>query len=73
MVCAGIAVDLIFAGFGWIPQGERPEPAIAHEWNYTTWLNIIVLIVDGVLVYLHFRNRGGGEPAHGDADETHSH
>lgn len=77
MVVAGIAVDLLFAGAGLIPEGARPEPAMSHasfEWNYTTWLNFIAIAVGAVLVYLHFRNRGGGEDAPGHEEkEAHAH
>ncbi|MEP6822698.1 MAG: hypothetical protein ABI946_10155 [Chthoniobacterales bacterium] len=79
MVSAGIVVDLVFAGFGLIPEGKRPEPAMSHasfEWNYTTWLNIVALIiVGGILIYLHFRKQGdGGQHAHGhDEHSAHAH
>lgn len=73
MVGAGIIVDLLFAAFGLIPE-QRGEPAMSHasfEWNYTTWLNILAIIAGGFLVYLHFRNRGGGGE-HEHAHEGHA-
>src|SRR5205823_5372334 len=48
MVAAGVIVDLIFAGAGLIPQGERPVSPIEHAtftWNYTTWLDLIAISV----------------------------
>lgn len=73
MVGAGIIVDLLFAAFGLIPQGARPEPAMSHasfEWNYTTWLNIVAIIIAGLLFYLHFRKQRGGRE---HANEQHAH
>ena len=59
MVAAGVIVDLIFAAAGLIPTGARPASAIEHAtitWNYTTWLDIVAIIVSGSLFYLHFAN-----------------
>jgi uncharacterized membrane protein YraQ (UPF0718 family) len=67
MVIAGITVDLIFSAFGLIPQGPRPESAIAHAmitWNYTSWLDLIALVVGGCLVFLYLRNRNSSEMHH---------
>lgn len=33
----------------------------SFQWNYTTWLNLIAILVGGVLIYLHFRNQRGGD------------
>jgi uncharacterized membrane protein YraQ (UPF0718 family) len=60
MVIAGIIVDLIFSALGLIPQGPRPESAIAHAmitWNYTSWLDLAALVVGGCLVFLYLRDR----------------
>ena len=59
MVAAGVIVDLIFAAAGLIPTGARPASAIEHAtitWNYTTWLDIVAIIVSGLLFYLRFAN-----------------
>jgi uncharacterized protein len=67
MVLAGIIVDLIFSGLGWIPSGERPPSAIEHAhviWNYTTWLDIIAAVFAGWLLFLHFQSRPR-QQAHG--------
>ncbi|MFN2542393.1 MAG: permease [Chthoniobacterales bacterium] len=48
MVGAGVIVDLVFAGAGWIPQGTRPPSTLEHAmivWNYTTWLDLIAIAV----------------------------
>ncbi len=68
MVGAGIIVDLVFKAFDLVPKENNAQPAMAmasFEWNYTTWLNIIAIVAGGALLYLHFRNRDGGEHAHG--------
>jgi uncharacterized protein len=67
IVIAGIVVDLIFSSAGLIPAGPPPESAMSHEmipWNYTTWLDLIALIVGGVLVILHLRHRSSAEMRH---------
>jgi uncharacterized membrane protein YraQ (UPF0718 family) len=49
MVSAGIIVDLLFSGFGLIPNAH-PAHAIAHatfEWNYTTWLDLAAIALCG--------------------------
>lgn len=58
MSVSGLVVDLLFRAVG-IPAPGRPVE-IAHasfEWNYTTWLNAIALVVAAV-VYRLYRNRG---------------
>ena len=67
MVLAGIIVDLVFTALGLIPQGPRPPSAIEHGhivWNYTSWLDLIALILAGWLLILHFRSRGERNHAH---------
>ena len=57
MSVSGLVVDLLFRAVG-IPAPGRPAE-IAHasfEWNYTTWLNGIALIVAAVVYWL-YRNR----------------
>ncbi|MDQ6912258.1 MAG: permease [Verrucomicrobiota bacterium] len=75
MVGAGIIVDLLFKVLGLIPPENNAQPAMAmasFEWNYTTWLNFVAIIAGGVLLYLHFRNRGGGEHAHPHGGEAYA-
>lgn len=62
MVGAGIIVDLLFTALGITGESTRPEPAMSHasfQWNYTTWLDIIAILIGGFFVYLHFRKSGG--------------
>ncbi|MDQ6875573.1 MAG: permease [Actinomycetota bacterium] len=67
MSTAGLAVDLLFRAVG-IQFPARPAQIAPtrFEWNYTTVLNIVFLVVAGV-VYWTYRNRerlgGGGQYA----------
>jgi uncharacterized membrane protein YraQ (UPF0718 family)/YHS domain-containing protein len=53
MSFAGLAVHGIFQAFGAIPT-ERPEAVVPDrfQWNYTTYLNIVFLVVFAVLWWL---------------------
>jgi uncharacterized membrane protein YraQ (UPF0718 family) len=72
MVLAGLGVELLFEAIG-IEPSERNAKVTEAEvtWNYTTYLNIVFLVLAAVLVWRYFR-RGGGlamlkmmnEPAH---------
>lgn len=57
MSAAGLAVDYLFLATG-IPTPEPPAQIVPmrFEWNYTTFLNIVFLIL-GIAVYLVYRNR----------------
>jgi hypothetical protein len=63
MAAAGLVVEGVFAALDLIPKSRPTE--IVHtgfEWNYTTVLNLVFLVVFAVLYYL-YRNRerlGGG-------------
>jgi uncharacterized protein len=82
MATAGYAIELIFGGLGLIPAGRHAKVADAPvQWNYTTVLNIIFLILAAALCYRFVRTGGipmlkmmGGppEPA-GDSHEHHQH
>ncbi len=64
MVVAGILVDLLFSAFGLVKNQSGGVAAMSHIgffWNYTTWLNIIAIIVGGAFVFFHFRNRKNDE------------
>jgi uncharacterized membrane protein YraQ (UPF0718 family) len=70
MVGAGYLVELIFGVTGLIP-GQRSATVMQEgiSWNYTTWLNIIFLILAAVLVVRFVRTGGiamlgmmGGSP-----------
>jgi uncharacterized membrane protein YraQ (UPF0718 family)/YHS domain-containing protein len=65
MAVAGLAVEGLFHALGLVPDpphhGHVEHAAIS--WNYTSWLNIVFLIVFGYLYWLH-RNKarfGGGQ------------
>jgi uncharacterized protein len=79
MIAAGYLVELIFGATNLIPS-QRSATVMQAEisWNYTTWLNIIFLIIAIVLVIRFVVTNGipmlrmmGGSP---DAEhEHHSH
>jgi uncharacterized protein len=78
MVGAGYLVELIFGGIGLIPA-ERSATVMNEgiSWNYTTWLNIVFLVLAAVLVYRFMRTGGlpmlrtmGGAP---DTEHRHEH
>jgi uncharacterized membrane protein YraQ (UPF0718 family)/YHS domain-containing protein len=64
MSAAGLATELIFQAAGLVPTVRPVTVAPAHfSWNYTTYLNLIFLVIFGVLYWL-YRNRerlGGGD------------
>jgi uncharacterized membrane protein YraQ (UPF0718 family)/YHS domain-containing protein len=63
MVIAGLATELIFRAFGAVPTNHAVGVQPAHfHWNYTTFLNLVFLVVAGAVWWLA-RNRarfGGG-------------
>ena len=83
MVAAGYLVELLFCGLGLVP-GARDAHVMAEDvsWNYTTWLNIVLLVVAAVLVWRFYRTGGramlsmmGGGPddmAHHDHHDHHA-
>ena len=59
MVAAGYLVELIFGAAGLVP--EKRHAMVMEEritWNYTTWLNIVFLVLTGVLL-VRFARTGG--------------
>jgi uncharacterized membrane protein YraQ (UPF0718 family) len=53
MVLAGFAIELIFGPLGLIPSGPR-NASVGQSgitWNYTTWLNIVFLLVAAVFLW----------------------
>jgi hypothetical protein len=83
MALAGYAVELIFGGLGLIPSPSTAKiPDQGISWDYTTWLNIIFLILAAALIIRFTRTGGpamlrmmGGQPASADpdADNPHAH
>jgi len=78
MVLAGYLVELLFGAANLVPKTRNATVMHAGiSWNYTTWLNIIFLVVAAALV-VRFVNTGGmpmlrmmgGSP---DAAEEHEH
>jgi uncharacterized membrane protein YraQ (UPF0718 family) len=78
MALAGYLVELLFGGLGLIPNGRQAKVVEASvQWNYTTVLNIVFLILAAGLIYRFVRSGGmpmlkmmGGSP---DAEHEHSH
>ncbi|MFI6488717.1 permease [Streptomyces sp. NPDC050564] len=79
IVLAGYLVEFVFGGLGLIPdQADAMIPMEGVSWNYTTWLNIVFLLVAAVLVWRFLRTGGpamlrmmGGAPEPADQDHRH--
>ena len=68
MIGAGIIVDVTFSVLGLIPTGPRPPSALVaehFEWNYTSWLDLVALVLGGALVAMHLRRRPSPQPEGG--------
>ena len=80
MVCAGYVVELLFGAAGLIPSERNAMVMEAGiSWNYTTWLNIALLLLAAVFVVRFLRTGGismlrmmGGSPDTDD-DRTDDH
>jgi uncharacterized membrane protein YraQ (UPF0718 family) len=60
MMGAGYAVELVFGGLGLVPaRATATIPDSGVSWNYTTWLNIVFLVLAAALV-IRFVRTGGG-------------
>jgi uncharacterized protein len=84
MAAAGYAVEIVFGGLGLIPDPASAKlPDQGVSWDYTTWLNIVFLILGAALVIRFVRTGGvamlrmmGGSPDshdHTDAHASHTH
>jgi uncharacterized membrane protein YraQ (UPF0718 family) len=84
MAAAGYVVELIFGGLGLIPNPARAKiPDQGVSWDYTSWLNIVFLILAAALLIRFVRTGGvamlrmmGGSPDshdHMDAHVSHTH
>ncbi len=64
MSTAGLLTELFFRAAGLVPTSRPVTIAPEHfSWNYTTYLNLVFLVVFGILYWL-YRNRarlGGGD------------
>jgi uncharacterized membrane protein YraQ (UPF0718 family) len=60
MAAAGYVIEFVFGPLGLIPSGARHAKvgSGAPTWNYTTWLNIVFLVLAAVLVWRFFRTGG---------------
>ena len=76
MVLAGYVIELVFGAAGLVPAARHAKVIQAPvQWDYTTVLNVVFLVVAGALVYRFVRTGGmsmlrmmGGGP-----DEHHDH
>jgi uncharacterized membrane protein YraQ (UPF0718 family) len=76
MVAAGYVVELVFGGLGLVPGHHSARVGVTDvSWDYTTWLNIVALLLVAVLLLRFLRTGGlamlrmmGGDPGaqHGD-------
>jgi uncharacterized membrane protein YraQ (UPF0718 family) len=59
MAAAAFVVELVFGALGFIP-GQRKASVVeaAITWNYTTWLNIVFLLLAVLLVWRFMRTSG---------------
>ena len=76
MVAAGLVVEFLFQGLGIERHARNAKVVMASvRWNYTTYLNILFLLLAAALVWRSFRAGGGfamlrvmnrptGEPHH---------
>ena len=62
MAVAAFVVEIAFGWLGLIPQGRNALVVrAAITWNYTTWLNIIFLLLAAALTVRRFMRTGGPE------------
>jgi uncharacterized membrane protein YraQ (UPF0718 family) len=84
MAAAGYVIEIVFGGLGLIPNpADAKIPDQGLSWDYTTWLNIIFLILAAALIIRFVRTGGvamlrmmGGPPDshdHMDAHASHTH
>ena len=60
MAAAGYLIELVFGGLGLVPgRAGAKIPTGGISWDYTTWLNIVFLLLAAVLI-ARFARTGGG-------------
>ena len=76
MAAAALVVELVFGLLGLVPQqGQAHVVEAAVSWNYTTWLNVVFLVLAALLVW-RFLRTGGPEMLrmmNRSADSAHAH
>jgi uncharacterized membrane protein YraQ (UPF0718 family) len=61
MVAAGYVIEFVFGGLGLVPdRATATIPDSGVSWDYTTWLNIVFLLLAAALI-VRFARTGGGE------------
>ena len=81
MAAAGYVVELVFGGLGLIPSPARAKiPDQGVSWDYTTWLNIVFLVLAAALIMRFVRTGGlamlrmmGGSPDGYEHDHMDAH
>ncbi len=79
MVAGGYIVEFLFGGLGLIPTERTAKVAdTGIQWNYTTVLNIIFLLLAAALLVRFFRSGGGPmlrmmEGSPDSQDQQHAH
>jgi len=81
MVLAGYAVEFLFGGLGLIPAERTAKVAeTGIQWNYTTVLNIVFLLLAAALLVRFYRSGGrsmlammGGSPDAAEQYAGHAH
>jgi uncharacterized membrane protein YraQ (UPF0718 family) len=78
MVVAGLGIEFVFEALGITPHARNAKVEMASvTWNYTTYLNILFLVVAAALLWRYFRRGGGWEMLRAMntplSDEHHAH
>jgi uncharacterized membrane protein YraQ (UPF0718 family) len=80
MAIAGYVIELVFGGLGLVPSRSSARiPDQGVSWDYTTWLNIVFLVLAAMLVIRFYRTGGRpmlrmmGGAADGDHPDDHGH
>ncbi|GAA2490746.1 permease [Streptomyces longisporus] len=81
MAVAGYVVEFAFGGLGLIPdQADATIPQEGITWNYTTWLNLVFLLLAATLLVRFWRTGGpamlrmmGGSPDAAEHEHGHGH
>jgi uncharacterized membrane protein YraQ (UPF0718 family) len=86
MVVAGYLIEILFGVTRLVPSARNARVSDAGvSWNYTTWLNIVFLVLAAALVVRFLRTGGpgmlrmmgggpdGGHDHHAEGHAVHSH